>query len=349
MDLVAVPVVTTSSNREAGATVVNYYDHCRNDYRILWRTDENGSIHYGFFDRAPDLTLGVRASEWIRAVPMYAVGIAAVLGAVGVAATGTAWGQERAVRWLRVAARGRASRHDAAQRKMTQVCADAVGLRPGERVLDAGCGVGGTSLWLASQRGVSVFGLNLQEAQLNEARARVARDPGGAGVRFSAQDYTAMGVADSSIDVVWALESICHCLDKRAFLREAYRVLRPGGQLMVADFLLPDKVRGPRDEQAMRTWTRGWAIPNLATVSSFAGSLEAEGFTNIRYRDIREHVLPSARRLYKASLIALPVDWVLQRAGARSGIQRENIRGAYWQYLTLRAGAWTYGIFVAAK
>ena len=29
---------------------MDYYDHCGNDYRILWRTDENGSIHYGYFD-----------------------------------------------------------------------------------------------------------------------------------------------------------------------------------------------------------------------------------------------------------------------------------------------------------
>lgn len=346
MTAVATPV-DINSNRDAAAAVVHYYDQCRNDYRILWRTDENGSIHYGFFDSPQERILGAGLFEWLKAVPAYTIGLGAVLGAAAAAATATASGQETAVRWLRFAARGRASRHDAAQRKMTEVCADAVGLRRGERVLDAGCGVGGASLWLASQRGVSVLGLNLQRTQLAEARARVATDR--ARVRFSVQDYTAMGVADGCIDVVWGLESICHCFDKRAFIREAYRVLRPGGRLMVADFLRADDESDPRHERAMRTWTHGWAIPNLASVSSFAEHIESQGFSNIRYRDIREHVMPSARRLYRASLIALPVDWALQRAAARSRVQRENVRAAYWQYATLRAGAWTYGIFVASK
>jgi tocopherol O-methyltransferase len=341
--------VAPTRNRDAGQAVVEYYNQCRDDYRILWRTEENGSIHFGFFDDVSRSGGPAAVAEWTAAAATYGLGLILSVGAMGAAMTRTAVGRETAVRWLRIAARGRASRHDAAQRRMTEVCADAVGLGPGERVLDAGCGVAGTGLWLASHRGVTVLGLNLQPHQLREARRRAAADPAGARVRFSVQDYTEMGVADASVDVVWALESICHCLDKRAFIREAYRVLKPGGRLMMADFLLPHASVSADSEAAIRTWTRGWAIPNLTSVPAFTSDLAAHGFTNIRYRDIRQHVLPSSRRLHKASLVALPVDGVLQLLGARSAIQRENVRAAYWQYPTLRHGAWTYGIFVAVK
>ena len=341
--------VATTRNRDAGRAVVEYYNQCRDDYRILWRTEENGSIHFGFFDDV-SRTVGPSAvAEWMVAAATYGLGLILAVAAMCAAVTRTAIGREAAVRWLRIAARGRAARHDAAQRRMTEVCADAVGLVAGERVLDAGCGVGGTGLWLAAHRGVTLLGLNLQQHQLVEARTRAAADPAGARARFSVQDYTEMGVADASIDVVWGLESICHCLDKRAFIREAYRVLKPGGRLMMADFLLPDERVPAESEAAMRTWTRGWAIPNLTSVPAFTSELAAHGFRNVRYRDIRQHVLPSARRLYKASLIALPVDAILQALGARSPLQRENVRAAYRQYHTLRGGAWTYGIFVAVK
>jgi tocopherol O-methyltransferase len=335
-------------NRSARDAVRQYYDHCWNDYRILWRTDENGSIHFGYFDHSvPRQTRSPAALA--RAVLKTGGAIAAALAAGAAGIAGTTEGRARAVRWLRVAARGREDRHDRAQARMTEVCAAAVGLRRGDRVLDAGCGVGGTDLWLASKAGAIVFGINVQRQHLHEASQAARRHPAGARVRFSAQDFTEMAIGDGTMDVVWALESVCHCEEKRDFITEAYRVLRPGGRLMVADFFLQRDTMPGHQAARIKKWTDGWALPNLASVKRFHSDLACAGFKDITYRDVRTHVLPSSKRLYKASLVALPINVILERAGRRSAVQGKNVRAALEQYRTLRDGLWTYGIFVAVK
>src|SRR3954469_3145522 len=338
-----------SGNGPARRAVIDYYDQCRDDYRILWRTDENGTIHFGFFDDRKHGSFAARAVGMLRLVQTYMVGAAAAVTALGAMLTRTAWGRTKSVEWLRRAARGRAARHDVAQARMMDVCARASGMRAGERVIDAGCGIGGSGLWLAAHYGVKVVGLNVQPSHLHEARRRAAIHPAGSRVHFSAQDFTEMGLASGTVDVVWALESVCHCADKLAFVAESYRVLRPGGRLMVADFFQPREDVAPEHQESMRTWTRGWALPDLAAVPVFHRVLSERGFHEVTYRDIGRHVLPSSRRLYKASLVARPIDLLLSSIGARSRIQRENVRAAYYQYRTLRAGAWTYGVFVATK
>jgi SAM-dependent methyltransferase len=334
-------------NRAARARVIDYYAHCRNDYRILWRTDENGAIHFGFFDEDES-----NARSWPAAggaLGRGCISVAAALASAGLAVVPLASFHEAAIRCLRVAAGGRVSRHDAGQHRMVAVCAEMVAPKRGERVLDAGCGVGGTDRWLAEQCGVFVCGVNVQHAQLLRARDRARAIEGSGRACFTRQDYTQMGIADGACDIVWGLESICHCEDKRAFLGEAYRVLRRGGRLMVADFFRTRDGLRAIDQSRVDTWTAGWAIPNLASVRGFEDTLGACGFTNIRYRDIRRHVMPSSWRLYKASFVAAPIHRLLELAGGRSAIQGANITAARLQYQTFIDDACTYGIFVAEK
>ncbi|MGH9382813.1 MAG: SAM-dependent methyltransferase [Vicinamibacterales bacterium] len=337
----------SAANRAARGAVREYYDHCWNDYRILWRTDENGSIHFGFFDPNADQPPSFLSA--LKAALSTGGAIVMAIAAGLAAATGTGWGRDQAVRCLRVAARGRASRHDRAQARMIETCAQAVDLQRGERVLDAGCGVGGTDLWLAERFDVQVVGLNIQPMHLAEARRLALSHRAGHGVRFSMQDFTEMAIADNRFDVVWALESACHCTDKMAFIGEAHRVLQPGGRLMVADFFRVHDELEDEEEKRLKIWTEGWALPNLASVSGFQVGLESTGFQKVVYRDIAAQVLPSSRRLYRASLVAMPINALLERTGARSATQGRNVRAAFEQYRTLRSRSWTYGIVVATK
>src|SRR5262249_24453404 len=107
--------------------------------------------------------------------------------------------------------------HSESLTNANKVLARVAEIAPGDRVLDAGCGLGGTSLWLAVERKARVTGIALGADQISSAiRASRGRSPGFK-LRFLVADFTKLPFRDESFDVVWAQESLCHANDKFAF------------------------------------------------------------------------------------------------------------------------------------
>jgi len=239
--------------------------------------------------------------------------------------------------------------HSRALENGNHVLARIAGISSGERVLDAGCGLGGSSLWLARHRGAHPVGITTVEHQVRVAREIAARRSLSGKVRFVQADYTAMPFADRSFDVVWAFESLCHAVDKAAFYRESARVLRPGGRLVVAEYIRASRVSGSTGETLFDEWLDGWAIPDLGTPDEHLAAARNAGFHDSGLRDYTWSTRRSLRRLYKLACLATPIDWTLYLLGLRSGRQHGNVVAALRQYQALRCGLWFYGILTASK
>lgn len=226
---------------------------------------------------------------------------------------------------------------------LNHVMAEHVELTPGERVLDAGCGVGGTSMWLVETYGASVVGVNLVEEHVERARRYARqRNLAAAGLRFHVADYTDTGLAADQFDVVWAQESACHAPDKAALTREAARVLRPGGRMVMAEYLA---VPG-HDDPDMAVWDEAWAM-SVASADTWRDALASAGFVDVVIDDITPRVVRSLRRLDRMCRALMPVAELLHRVGVRTEVQQRNITGSRAMVRALDRGSWRYGIVTA--
>lgn len=239
--------------------------------------------------------------------------------------------------------------HGAAIENMNRVLAETVDIGPGDRVLDCGCGVGGSSVWLGEHRGSAVQGIDLVPMQLGKARNLARKRSVSDRVTFSRQDFTATAFPDDSFDVIWGIEAICHAEDKTDFIEEAARLLDDGGRLVLSDGFRAVENMTPYERESMDKWLDGWAVPNLSTAESFREGLEAHGFENVRFENATENVMPSSRRLYWISRLTGPIEKAMHRVGLRTDAQTKNREAARYQHETLTAGLWDYGIFAAER
>ena len=108
-------------------------------------------------------------------------------------------------------------------------------MKPGEKVLDAGCGVGGSARMLASEFGSVVTGVDLSSTFIEIARVLVCET--GAPGSFECADLLRLPFADASFDAIWSQHVATNIRDKRGLYGELKRVLRRGGRFVFHDLL----------------------------------------------------------------------------------------------------------------
>lgn len=233
--------------------------------------------------------------------------------------------------------------------RMNEVMMIAAGIKPTDWVLDAGCGVGGSSIFLASMLGCRVTGITLSERQREQATANAKKKDIGDLVDFKVMNYAATDFPDASFDVVWGCESICYADDKEQFIKEAYRLLKPGGRLVVADGFV--SAFENNDNTIIRRWLDGWLVNYLETPERFTQFMSNTGFKEITCRNISKQASHSARRLYRFYFLAsLYLLWKkINFSKPATKFQKKNIAACKYQYKGIKKGLWQYGLITGKK
>ncbi|MCY3750970.1 MAG: methyltransferase domain-containing protein [Gammaproteobacteria bacterium] len=179
------------------------------------------------------------------------------------------------------------------------------GLDPGRRVLDAGCGVGGTAIMLAKHYGVHVTGLTNCEPHVEVAAKHAEQQGVGKLVEFLHGDFMELPFTDSCFDAVINHESFCYAPDKLAYLQGVYRVLKPGGRWQALEGLLSGVPMSESQQAIHLSMQWGFRMPPLASWREVSVDLEEAGFEEIHNQDLASEVAQSTDRTRNRWLLFL--------------------------------------------
>lgn len=217
------------------------------------------------------------------------------------------------------------------------------------RALDAGCGVG-TTLGIARRRfpNADLFGVTLLESQAELASKRLE----GLSVAVTADDFEKLQFAEGSFDVVFSIEAAVYGTgpSKERFLQEAFRVLKPGGRLVVMDAYL---TRPASSMSALTRWIynrvrEGWSIEDMIEKRAFLESASNAGFTLRTFRSFFFAVAPSVAHVPWATLRYVWDSLVRKRSRSRDSI-RHVVACVCGCLLGLCRHRFTYGCAVFVK
>lgn len=148
-------------------------------------------------------------------------------------------------------------------------------------VLDVGCGIGGTSRLLAERfPDAQVTGITLSPKQV-ERGTELAKERGITNARFQVMDALAMDFPDNSFDLVWACESGEHMPDKKKYVEEMTRVLKPGGSIVIATWCqreeTPENPLTKSDKDRLQFLYDEWVHPYFISKEEYVRLMEGTG------------------------------------------------------------------------
>jgi tocopherol O-methyltransferase len=166
-----------------------------------------------------------------------------------------------------------------------------------KKIIDVGCGIGGSTLYLAQKFNTDATGITLSPVQASRANVRVAEVGWQDRVKFQVANALEMPFADNSFDLVWSLESGEHMPDKTKFLQECYRVLQPGGKLIFATWCHREtnSLAGDLTKDELRHLQaiyRVYCLPYVISLSQYRSIALECGFKELKADDWSIAVAP---------------------------------------------------------
>lgn len=230
--------------------------------------------------------------------------------------------------------------------RANRVLAGGCSLEPGSHWLDAGCGVGGTAIYLAETHGIKVTGLTNCEPHVAVAAKQAERRGVGHLVEFRHGNFMDLPFADASFDAVINHEAFCYASEKVAYLQGVRRVLKPGGRWQALEGLLSGRSLSPELEEVHARMQRGFRMPPLVTWRQVLADIEKADLEGGEARNLDAEVAPSTQSTRNS--------WLLYRiASPRPGKEQqpwiEFMQAALDFDEGLRHGAFTYRLLSGRK
>jgi len=233
-----------------------------------------------------------------------------------------------------------------AQQQLTTRLARMAGIVPGSRVLDIGCGMGGSAIHLARELDCDVTGVTISRFQREWARLAARWHGQAARTTFRRDDADRVPFDAAAFDVVWSIECTEHLFDKPGFFRRAASWLRPGGSLAICAWLAGEDAASRREsEQQVRDVCEGFFCPSLGTAGDYRRWFDQAGLQLVGDHDWTVHI-ERTWEICRRRVAWAPVRLLAHLLGQHTVLFLDRFDTILQAY---RSGAMRYGCLVAHK
>jgi tocopherol O-methyltransferase len=243
-----------------------------------------------------------------------------------------------------LSAKATAAKPRVAQQRLTETLMAEARIQPGQAVLDVGCGMGSSSIYLAAKLGCQVTGVTISPVQRHWARwcarwHRVARQ-----AEFLCADAEHTEFKPASFDVVWSIECTEHLFDKAGFFKKAGQWLKPGGRVAICAWLAGRALNSQTAEQVHHV-CEGFFCPSLGTREDYSHWMADAGLNLVRYHDWTSRV-DRTWEICRDRVRRTRMHWLAHLIDRNSVLFLERFDTILQAY---RSGAMKYGCFIAER
>ncbi len=171
-------------------------------------------------------------------------------------------------------------------------------------VLDAGCGIGGTAIYLAKKYPRNIFtGITIVPEHIDAAKDLAKENQVTGNTDFLVADFMDTGFSSGQFDAIYFIESASYALNKQRLFHEMNRILKPGGTLVLIDCFRTPVQLNPLFTQFYTWFCQGWGLPNLISLEELEVFLKTEGFQHITTKDLTKNV---RRAILRCDFVGIP-------------------------------------------
>jgi tocopherol O-methyltransferase len=231
-----------------------------------------------------------------------------------------------------------------AQQQLTEVLAREAGIHSGQRVLDVGCGMGGSSIFLAKERGCRVDGVTLSRVQRAWASAAAIRQGVGSRTKFHCADAESIRFDPKTFDVVWSVECTEHLFDKPAFFQRVGQWVRPGGRVAICAWQSGEGLNAEQEKLTSKVCD-AFLCPSMGDRADYEKWFTEAGLKVDHYYDWTSRVMQTweicIRRVRRTG-----IHWVARLFDRYQANFLDNFKTILDAY---RTGAMVYGTWICSR